>query len=97
MLHGPSLKAIVWCFTIAGLTPAVLLALVALAFAALSDGAEPPHLGEGPVLRSNYWLQVGPVRVDDWHPRGWAAFALVVGATLVVIALAFLLHVPRLT
>jgi hypothetical protein len=95
MLHGPTLKVVVWCFTIAGLTPAFLLALLALAFSVLTGVVSPsPPEGEL-VFRSNEWFQVGPVRVDDWHPRAWAALALVVGAALVVVALTFLLHVPR--
>ena len=95
MLQGPVLKAVVWCVTIAGLTPAVLLALVALVFTAQSHGVTPSHSDAVPVLRSNYWLQIGPVRIDDWHARAWAGVVVVVGAALVVVALFFLLHVPR--
>jgi hypothetical protein len=97
MLHGSVLKTVIWCFTIIGLTPALLLALLALAFTALAGETRPPTPRAVPVLRSNFWLQVGPIRLEDWHPRAWASMVLAVGAVLIIVALFFLLHVPRTT
>jgi hypothetical protein len=95
MLHGPAMKAVVWFVTIAGLTPAVVLALAALAHTALRALGTPSPPEGKLVLRSNIWLQVGPFRIDDWHPRAWPAVVLLVGAVLVVTALAILMHVPK--
>ena len=39
MLHGTALKAVIWCLTIIGLTPAIVLAVVALAFGLLASPA----------------------------------------------------------
>jgi hypothetical protein len=99
MLHGTALKAVIWCLTIIGLTPAMVLAVAALAFGWLSSPsiAIPPEEASGTrlVLRSSTWFQIGPIRIDDWHPRVWAAAIIAVGIVLIMLALFALLHVPR--
>ena len=97
MLHGAASKTVIWCVTIMGLTPAFLLALLALASAALAGETRSPTPEAILVLRSNYCLQAGPIRLEDWHPRAWASMVLAVGAVLIMVALFFLLHVPRTT
>lgn len=100
MLHGTALKVVIWCLTIVGLTPAVFLAFAALVFGLLRNPTAvispdaPPEL-RTVALRDSFWFQIGPIRVEEWHPRVWAGVVLAVGIASIVIALIALLHVPR--
>ena len=97
MLHGATVKAAIWCLTIIGLTPALVLALAALVFESLHRSKDLAPTEEGSssqvVFQHHFWVQIGPIRVENWHPRAWAAILIAAGAILIVIALFFLLHV----
>ena len=101
MLQGSATKLAIWFVTIAGLIPVLLLALMAILLMTIQGRTESAQPGVRMVLRENHHLELGLVgskplvRLESWHPRVWVGVVLMLGVSLIVFALVFLLHVPE--